>query len=428
MKIKVKEESYEKVTVLPTSKHHKPVRQLKVFRQLLKIVSVPDLLATHFTCEKINMEHLDSKEPCLILMNHSSFIDLKIAATLLADREYHIVCTLDGFVGKNKLMRALGCIPTKKFIQDIQLVKDMHYTVHGLKASILMYPEASYSFDGTQTPLPDSLAKCVKFLKVPVVMIRTHGAFLRDPLYNCLQKRKVNVSAQMEYLLSPEEIQQKSVEEIHAILEKTFCLDYFREQQENHILVKEKFRADGLQRALYRCPHCETEGKMRGRGIYITCESCGHSYELTEDGYLQAVNGVTRFSHIPDWYQWERECVRRSLEEDTYRLDIAVDIYILVNTECIYKVGEGQLVHTKEGFHLTGCDGQLDYVQSPKSSYSLYSDFYWYEIGDMISIGNEKVQYYCFPQNSENVVARTRLATEEMYKMAIHNIGEKNHD
>ena len=60
--------------------------------------------------------------------------------------------------------------------------------------------------------------------------------------------------------------------------------------------------------------------------------------------------------------------------------------------------------------------------------YSLYSDFYWYEIGDMISIGNEKVQYYCFPQNSENVVARTRLATEEMYKMAIHNIGEKNHD
>ena len=48
---------------------------------------------------------------------------------------------------------------------------------------------------------------------------------------------------------------------------------------------------------------------------------------------------------------------------------------------------------------------------------SLYSDFYWYEIGDIISIGDARVQYYCFPKHGENVVARTRLATEELYKM-----------
>ena len=43
-----------------------------------------------------------------------------------------------------------------------------------------MYPEASYSFDGTATPLPDSLGKCVKLLNIPVVMIKTYGAFARD--------------------------------------------------------------------------------------------------------------------------------------------------------------------------------------------------------------------------------------------------------
>ena len=33
----------------------------------------------------------------------------------------------------------------------------------------------------------------------------------------------------------------------------------------------------------------------------------------------------------------------------------------------------------------------------PLASYSLYSDFNWYELGDMISIGNNGIQYYCFP-------------------------------
>ena len=417
MKIKVKEKSYEEVLALPREKHRNPMRQTGIVRLLLKAVSFFDLRAVGFTCEKTGMEKLGAEEPCLILMNHSSFIDLKIAATLFSHREYHIVCTQDGFVGKRPLMRLLGCIPAKKFINDITLIKDMRYAIQKLHASVLMYPEASYSFDGTQTPLPDSLGKCIKLLKVPVIMIRTNGAFLRDPLYNGLQLRDMKVSAKMEYLLSPEEIAGKSVEEINEILQKVFSFDYFKEQQEQGICIKEPFRADGLQRALYRCPHCQTEGMTEGKGTKLTCHACGVRYELSETGYLKADRGETRFPHIPDWYRWERECVRKELEEGSYRLDIAVDIYMLVDTRCVYKVGEGRLLHTTDGFKLTGCDGKLEYQQLPQASYSLYADFYWYEIGDMISIGDTQVQYYCFPKHAENVVAKTRLATEELYKM-----------
>ena len=109
--------------------------------------------------------------------------------------------------------------------------------------------------------------------------------------------------------------------------------------------------------------------------------------------------------------------MRREIEKNTYELDLEVSIYMIVDTKCVYRVGDGRLRHTSEGFHLTGCDGKLDYRQLPQASYSLYSDFYWYEIGDMISIGNEKVQYYCFPKNNENIVARARLAAEELYKL-----------
>ena len=151
-------------------------------------------------------------------MNHSCFTDLLMAETIFYHRPMNIVCTSDGFVGKNWLMRQIGCIPTNKFVSDLVLVKNIKYSLEKLKNNVLMYPEASYSFDGTATPLPKTLGKCIKLLSVPVIMVRTYGAFAHDPLYNNLQKRKVNISADVKYLISPAEIQKKSADEINQIL------------------------------------------------------------------------------------------------------------------------------------------------------------------------------------------------------------------
>lgn len=417
MKIKVTDKSYEEVMALPREEHRKPLKPSIFFRTLLKLLSSADLKATNFHCRSIGMERLGADEPCLILMNHSSFIDLKIASTILYPRPFNIVCTSDGFVGKEWLMRHLGCIPTQKFVSDLGLVRDMVYTVKELHSSVLMYPEASYSFDGTATPLPESIGKCVKMLGVPLVMIRTYGAFARDPLYNGLQLRKVDVSADMEYLLSPQEIAKASTAEINALLAERFSFDNFRDQQEQQIRITEPFRADGLNRVLYKCPHCGNEGAMTGKGTTLTCNSCGKTYLLTETGFLEAQEGETEFSHIPDWYRWERSCVRQELLDGSYRLDIPVRICMLVDSRSIYRVGEGRLIHTREGFHLSGCEGKLDYRQKPTSSYSLYSDYFWYELGDMICIGNSKALYYCFPTGQQDVVAKTRLAAEELYKL-----------
>lgn len=418
MKIKIKEMAYEEVLALPAEEHRSPVKPVWIFRFLLKLLSLPDMWATRFTCREIGMEKLGKKEPCLILMNHSSFIDLKIAATILYPRPFNIVCTSDGFVGKSRLMRAIGCIPTKKFVTDMVLVRDMLHALKKLGSSVLLFPEASYSFDGTATPLPDSMGKCLKLLDVPVVMIRTYGAFARDPLYNNLKLRRVKVSADMEYLLSPEDIRARSAAELNGILQQKFSFDNFLWQQENHIRIGEAFRADCLNRVLYKCPHCGAEGKMLGEGSGISCLGCGKAYGLTEYGFLEAEEGDTEFPHIPDWYRWERKCVREELQEGTYCLDVAVDICMMVDTRGVYRVGTGRLRHTKDGFHLTGCEGRLDYVQKPTVSYSLYSDYYWYEVGDVICIGSGDALYYCFPREGGDVVAKTRLAAEELYKIA----------
>lgn len=41
---------------------------------------------------------------------------------------------------------------------------------------------------------------------------------------------------------------------------------------------------------------------------------------------------------------------------------------------------------------------------------------YWYEIGDVICIGDTEVHYILFPKDGESV-AKIRLATEEMYRL-----------
>ena len=424
MKTKVKELSYDKVMALPPRKLQKPVKPAMFWRWLIKTLAKSDLKATHFKCNYIGMEKLNKKEPCLVLLNHSCFMDLEIAETVLYPRPLNIVCTSDGFVGKNWLMRSIGCIPTNKFIADFVMVKNMKYALDTLKSSVLMYPEASYSFDGTATPLPETLGRCLKLLNVPVVMIRTYGAFARNPLYNNLQVRKVDVSADVKYLLSPEDIQQKSVDELNAILKEEFTFDNWKWQQENKVVINEPFRADCLNRVLYKCCVCGDEGNMKGYETELKCMHCGAKWILGETGFLEMKsNGhatekgsTTPFTHVPDWYNWQREQVRKEIDEGIYQIEADVDIYMMVDTKAIYKVGSGHLTHSNEGFVLDGCYGKLHYKQKPKASYSLYSDYYWYEIGDMICIGDMKTLYYCFPKGTGDIVAKARIGTEELFK------------
>lgn len=416
MKIKTKSLSYDAVMALPRPKHLPPKRPNRFFRTLVRLVGRGDLRDVAFSWRCTRMEDFPDT-PALILMNHSSFLDLEIAAEVFADRPYCIVCTSDGFVGKPFLMRQLGCIPTKKFVTDLTLVSDIRAALRN-GCSVLMFPEASYSFDGTATPLPRRLGVLLKRLAAPVISVRTFGAFARDPLYNCLQKRKVHVSAEVTGLLTPDEIREASVPELDAILDRAFTFDHFAWQRDNKIEISEPFRADGLHRILYKCPVCGAEARMHGEGVTLTCGACGKKWTLDRFGVLVPEGHDGGFSHIPDWYRWERDCVRDELGRGEYRMETPVVIRMVVDYKAAYTVGTGTLIHDASGFTLTGCEGKLCYRQPPQASYGLYADYYWYELGDVICIGDSDALYYCFPEDPTVPVAKARLAAEELYKLA----------
>jgi len=423
LKTTIKTLSYDKVISLPRPRHRLPKKVNLFWRVLIRVLCIFGMMGSGFTYETDErFKQIPGDQPCLILMNHTCFLDMEVAYRILFPRKLNIVASNDGFIGffglMEWLMRVIGCIPTQKFVSDLRLVQDMDYCFKTLKSSVLMYPEASYSFDGTATTLPRKMGVLLKKHDVPVVMIETFGAFARNPLYNELQIRKdQKVSAKVRVLFTQEEIREMPVKELTEGVEAAFGFDHFRWQLEQGIEINQSFRADGLHRILYKCPHCGSEGKMLGKGIHLTCGACGKVYELTPSGQMQALEGETEIAHIPDWYRWEREQVRQEILDGTYRLDEDVDIAMQVDNKAIYRVGEGHLTHDRNGFVLTGCGGKLNYTSMPKSSYSLYADYYWYELADVVCVGNTEVHHFCFPKNQSVPVAKVRLATEEMYNL-----------
>ncbi len=417
MKIRQIEKPYREARLVPRVKHRRPRKPFAPIGALVRLLSVPTMLKTKFSFDKSGMERA-GKGPYLILMNHSSFTDMKIAYRLFYPLPFSIVCTTDAFIGKDLLLRLMGCIPTQKFVTDVNLVLDMVHAVTKNRSSVLLYPEAGYSLDGTATVLPKKFSGLVKKLDIPVLMVKTRGAFLRDPLYNALKLRHTKVSATVDCLFTREELQAASMEEIDEKINAAFTFDAWREQVEDGVLITEKTRADFLHRVLYRCPNCSAEDRMEGRGETLICHACGKTHTLSENGKLTSEDGAC-FEFVSDWFAYQREEVRKELSRGDYKKEWRVDIALLRDNRGLYRLGEGTLIQDMEGLHLFSDDGDLVYHHSAKSSYSLNVDYHWYEISDVIGIGTRKELYYCFPKEQQKSgVTKARLVTEELYKMS----------
>ena len=82
MKIKTVKKSYDEVMALPRPEHKKPTRPWFLLRSLIRVLAMKDLVETKFKYTVEGNGKLPDG-PCFILMNHSSFIDLKIVSKIL---------------------------------------------------------------------------------------------------------------------------------------------------------------------------------------------------------------------------------------------------------------------------------------------------------------------------------------------------------
>ena len=89
-------------------------------------------------------------------------------------------------------------------------------------------------------------------------------------------KRKVPFHTTLKLVLTVEEIEKMSVQEIYDVILKEFEYDDYKYQLDNNILITEKNRAEKIHKILYKCPHCLSEGNMDSEGTTFYCKECGN--------------------------------------------------------------------------------------------------------------------------------------------------------
>ncbi len=407
-----------------TSKH--PIRQPIIIVWLIWILSKILLMGKKYKVEKINMEGV--KPPFIMLSNHQYFIDFELAAMATFPYRVNNVVNIDGYYRRPWLMELIGSICKRKFTKDLHLVRSVSKVLK--KGDIVsIYPEARYTPIGILAYLPESLGKLVKLNKVPLVVVKHRGNHLHTPFWNFRKPRKVPMHTTMTQVLTKEQVEAMSVDEINKAIHDAMDYDEYVYQKENNILIKEPYRAEGLHKVLYQCPHCMAESQMGSEGAQLYCKVCGKRWTLLENGDLQAQEGETEFAHIPDWFEWERTQVRKQIEEGTYFFQDKVDVYSLPRCWRFEHLGEATLTHDPNlGFIIEGFYNRQPYrvVRKIEEQNSLHVeyDYCYIKPFDCVDISTEQDSFYCYPMTQTDVITKMAFAVEELFQRKQREIKE----
>lgn len=390
-------------------------RKAKWYLQLVAwILSFPETFAVRSKITKTKMEGV--KPPYVLLCNHNSFLDFKVATRAVFPHRSSYIVAVDGFINREELMRNVGCFATRKFIPDSRLIRPIKYSLDENKDVCQIYPEARYSLVGTTSPLPQSLGKLMKLLGHPVVVLLSHGHHLRQPFWN-LQKRKIKTTSEMTLILTKDDLQRLSVDQINHIIKDAFQYDEYQYQWDNQIKITYENRAKGLHKPLYQCPNCNTEFRMNSDKHQIWCDACGETHEMDEYGRLHNTSGETKFPHIPDWFEWIRSNVKKEVQDGTYQVTLDVHVEVLPNSTGFYRLGVGQLTHDKDGYHLVGNwdHGKLDVKRPVRSTFGAHVEYDYFGKGDCVSFSTDNDTFYLYPVDQSYSVTKFHFATEELF-------------
>ena len=367
---------------------------------------------------KVNMKGV--KSPFILLCNHSSFVDFKVATKAVFPHGYNNIVAIDGFIGREWIMRKVGCLCKRKYTNDIGLVLDIKKIIKEHKDIVCIYPEGRYTYTGTSGPIPKSTGKLARMLGVPVVTLNMSGNFINSPYWN-RGARKVPLRARMEQIITAEETKTLSVDELNARIIKGLSHDDFKYQQDNNIRIKKRDNAQNFHLVLYQCPNCEKEFSVSAGGNSLSCSNCGAEYTLTEYGRFEKTGGGTEFPHPPEWFHWQRENVRKQIAQPNYKWQDECVVWTLKDSNGFQDLeGTFTLTHNKKGFALTGVfDGKKQTLTWPTEQQYTIHDEIGDAVGQAISLSTKDQTWYIFPKNRPLEIVKLRLAAEEMHKFVM---------
>lgn len=363
------------------------------------------------------------KGPAFVIFNHLSRLDHIYVMEACYPRRLNIVAGYNEFFRSHlyRVFKLNKIIPKKNYCDnDLAGTKGMMAIIN--KGGVVAFsPEGLASNDGMNKPIVPKTGHLLKHFGVPVYYVEQHGQYLQNTKV-CLDERYGETYARISVLLSPEDLERMSVEEIDAKINEAFRRDEYAWQKEKHIRWDMKGRpCERLDDMLFQCPRCKKRFTMKGEGDRITCLNCGNGASVDE---YYDFHPFDESCVIPEtqseWVRRQRiDIIHEIRENPEYSYSEKVVIgrlpndHLLTDMKTSEPVGEGILTIDHKGMHYVddknpSVNFDLDY----KKLYTLVTEldssyFDIYVNGEFTDV---------FPQERHSVLYINALV-EEMHRL-----------
>ena len=288
----------------------------------------------------------DIKGPAIVVGTHTCDQDHILSAlTLYPIRPTYIVS--EHFIRNKKtarLLKLMHVITKKMFTPDVSTIMNI-LRAKNEDAVIVIFPEGRLSCYGRTLPVTDGTAELIKKLGVNLYAWKAEGAYLTFPKWrNKGDNRPGKINSSVKLLLSADEVAEKSVDEIREITEAAILHD--DEVAMDGIEYRSETMAEGVERAIFKCPKCLKEDTITSEGNHIRC-SCGLDATLDTKYKLHGAP----FDSVNKWFDWQQA----SLDTEGGHL------FTKARLGCCGEdgfmdpfAGEGEVYIDKDKFTLTG--------------------------------------------------------------------------
>lgn len=299
----------------------------------------------------------DIKPPFIVLGNHTSLLDPALVQCAL--EKYHCCFLTTDFYFRQpvigKILKLFGAIPKTQFLPDIRSARGA-LTVIARGGVIGIFPEGRRSIDGSCCDIPESIARLIKKLKVPVVAVKTNGGYLAWPRWSPFW-RKGRVETAARQILSAADIDRLDPEQIYAVVRRELAYNDY----EWNRLAKERYchrrAAEQLHHLLHQCPRCLREQTMRSKGKELYCSACGNTAVIDEFGFLQPADpACVVFADPVKWAAWQREAMSERLRDKNFCIQASVsELRVADKSNGAFRsCGYGYVSLCREGLYFYG--------------------------------------------------------------------------
>lgn len=294
----------------------------------------------------------------ILIANHYTDIDHFIMAGGMKCKQISYVVSSHFILQKKtawaiKLMRA---ITKEQFKNDITAIRRIKRVIDE-KGIVYIAPTGQVTLTGTDNFIPKSIVKLIRLAKAPVVVFQEKGAHLAKPKWST-SKRRYPIEVNVFKLLSKEDIEILSDDEIFDKISEALDVNDYLDQKKKQIPIKSKAIIEGLEGALYMCPKCGKKLENHTHINTMRCMACGNTVFMDRFGYLHPTTKEDKCFELPyDWYRYQKEEVRKEILKKKFEVvgDVILRLYD-ENKKDMIDAGFGKLVLNDEEFYYEGTE------------------------------------------------------------------------